>query len=170
MNKKAKLYLLILVNLAAWGYVGYKVYGALQGDDTDDFSYDTQGIKKIDIVIEKDSSTLRLNYPDPFLKNFSSPEKPVQRTSSNTPVSKLTVPQKNVSPKVETPVPVKTTEIKYLGLVKNNSSGNTTALLTVNGRSVFTKAGDNVDGYLVSEIRPESIKLSKGKNILIITK
>ncbi|MCZ8284299.1 MAG: hypothetical protein O9353_02500, partial [Bacteroidia bacterium] len=103
MGKKAKLYVIILINLLAWGYVGYKVYGALQGDDDPAFSMMSAPIKAIDDVAAEDKRSLSLDYPDPFLKggSFSTARsggskpsggssKPIADKPRNTPLSKPT--------------------------------------------------------------------------------
>ena len=68
MSKKAKLYLLIIINLIAWGYVGYRIYAALQGDSDVEFDNVKTVINKIEETKKEDSIVLSLNYSDPFLK------------------------------------------------------------------------------------------------------
>lgn len=68
MNKKVKLYLLIVVNVLAWGYVVYKIYGALKTKD--DFILETNNYKIRPVnTLKKYDAKLNLNYPDPFLKD-----------------------------------------------------------------------------------------------------
>lgn len=174
MGKKAKLYVIILINLLAWGYVGYKVYGALQGDDDPTFSGTLAPIKTIDDVAAEDKHSLSLDYPDPFLKggNFSNvrnggskpsgggSSKPIADKPRNTPLSKPTASV--------TAAPV--LNIKYLGLLKNNDKGTQTAMLNVNDRSVFAKQNDVIEGYTIIEIGKDAIRIKKGKEIITIDK
>lgn len=173
MGKKAKLYVIILINLLAWGYVGYKVYGALQGDDDPTFTGGSTPIKKIDEVAKEDQLTLSLNYPDPFLKggNFST----VRNGGSKAPVTTSGTPrQRPAQVAIAKPTPTAAAapvlSIKYLGLLKNNDKGTQTAMLTVNDRSVFAKQNDVIEGYTIIEIGRDAIKIKKGKELLTIGK
>jgi hypothetical protein len=169
MSKKAKLYLVILINIIAWGYVSYKIYGALQGDDDFELSDEKIEIKKINETKKEDTVLLTLNYPDPFLKggNFSKERKANSSTSSGS-VSKPEKPAASAKPKQDvTPV---TVDIKYIGLVKNNDKGTQTAMITVNGRSFFVNQKETVEGYTIREIGKNFITLKKGREILVINK
>jgi hypothetical protein len=169
MSKKAKLYLLVIVNLIAWGYVGYKIYAALQGDDDFELNNEKTEIKKIEVVNKEDTVLLSLNYPDPFLKggNFSK-ENRSHSTSQTSHVSNSPKPVVNLKPKQEIPQIV--TDIKYVGLVKNSDKGTQTAMITINGKSYFVKQKDVVEGYTILEVSKDFIKLKKGKEILMINK
>ena len=62
------------------------------------------------------------------------------------------------------------TEIKYLGLVKNNSTGISTALVSINGKSHLVKKGDVVDGISIKNISNESMEVKEAKKIIIVSK
>lgn len=172
MNKKAKLYLVILINLLAWGYVGYKVYGALQGDEDIELTNDRVSIKKMDEVVKEEKPFLALNYPDPFLKNgnFSN----THAVHSNSGLGNTTVKPKAPAVAAKTPtlsaVAQPTIIIKYMGLLKNNDQGTHTAMLNVNERSVFVKQNDIIEGYTITEISKDFIRIKKGKEIVTVTK
>lgn len=171
MGKKAKLYLLIIINLIAWGYVGYKVYSALQGDDDLELDRAMVSYNKITSGEKTDSVNLILNYNDPFLKNgnFSS-QKHNSHSYNNKTIASKTKHQYASVIKTPTLSVQPTIDIKYIGLVKNNTSGLQTALLSVNGKSVFVKVNDNVEGFLIKQISNESVLLTKGKEKLVIKK
>lgn len=174
MSKKAKLYLLVVINLIAWGYVGYKVYKALEGDEDIELSNKGISYNKIKTEEKTDSVKLILNYTDPFLKNgnFNYERK---NTSSNTfknqnTQTKSNPASNNVVKTTPTPTIQPTVDIKYLGLVKNNTTGIQTALISVNGKSMFVKLKDIVEGYTISEISSESILAKKGKEKIYFRK
>ena len=173
MNKKAKLYLLVLINLMVWGYVGYKIYGALQGDDDVDFNMTQAKIKPIDKLVEEQEEILALNYDDPFLKNgnFSGYYPPKHTSNSNQPKQTPVVGQpKLAKPLVANPIAILPLDIKYVGLVQNSTSGKLTALITFNGKSMIVKQNDIVEGYLIKTITAESILAIKGKEKLVVSK
>lgn len=171
MGKKGKLYLLIVVNLIAWGYVCFKVYTALQGDEDVSMNYEKTNLHKIEQTGKTENEVLSLNYPDPFLKNgnFASTSAKISSLnySSNNGAKKiLTTSIAKATPSVV----VQTIDIKYLGLIKNSEKGNQTAMLNFNGKSVFAKQGDVVDGYSVKQINNENIILLKGKEKIVLNK
>jgi hypothetical protein len=168
MSKKAKLYLLILINLIAWGYVGYRIYGALQGDDDVTFENTNTTIQKIDDVKKDDTIILSLNYPDPFLKGGNYTKEHKQTTSSTKNTTSATAIKQTV--KTASVVSSPTLEIKYIGLVKNNDKGTQTAMISINGKSYFANQKDVIDGYTVIEISKDFIKLKKGKEVIVISK
>ncbi len=168
MSKKAKLYLLILINLMAWGYVGYRIYGALQGDDDVTLETANKSIQKIDEVKKDDSIVLSLNYSDPFLKggNFAKEHKQTTSSIKNT-TSTPIVKQATKTPSV---VNSPALDIKYVGLVKNNDKGTQTAMLSINGKSYFANQKEVIEGFTVVEISKDFVKLKKGKENLLINK
>ncbi len=173
MSKKVKLYLLVVVNLLTWGYVAFKVYKALEGDEDLEFNPQNVVIKKIETKDNYVEETLKLNYADPFLKSWHSDKgaKHISGAVSNHIIGNQKEQTQINKATVKTPtVAVMSVEIKYLGLVKNNSSGAQTALLNVNGKSIFAKLNDVIDGYTISEIFPDVITVKKGKEKLSIKK
>jgi hypothetical protein len=168
MSKKAKLYLLILINLIAWGYVGFRIYGALQGDDDITFETANRSIQKIDEVKKDDSIVLSLNYPDPFLKGGNFTKEHKQNTSSTK--NATSVPTVKQSVKTSTVISPPTIDIKYIGLVKNNDKGTQTAMISINGKSYFANQKDVIEGLSFLEITKDFIKIRKGKEIIVVSK
>ncbi|MBL7937524.1 MAG: hypothetical protein JNM51_17090 [Bacteroidia bacterium] len=161
-----------MINLLAWGYVGYRIYTALQGDDDLDMNFQKTEIKKIEEAKKEDSLFLSLNYPDPFLKggNFSKERKSGSKQSNNQILnSQSKTPVLQLKPKAPEPAPV-TLDVRYIGLVKNNDKGTTTAMITINGKSYFVKQNDIIESLLIQEISPNTLKIKKGKELLVITK
>lgn len=162
-----------MINLVAWGYVGYRIYAALQGDDDLDMNFQKTEIKKIEEAKKEDSLILSLNYSDPFLKggNFSKERK--SGSGSNQSNSQTLNPQPKTpaiqKPKAPEPAPV-TLDVRYIGLVKNNDKGTTTVMITINGKSYFVKQNDIIEGLLIQEISPNTLKLKKGKEQFVVAK
>ncbi len=172
MSKKAKLYLLIIINLIAWGYVGYRIYGALQGDDDVAFESTNMPLKKINEDKKEDSVVLKLNYADPFLKggNFAKEYKvKTEHTSSHQSVNHSPKPIQVVQIKKNETAPV-SLDIKYIGLIKNNDTGTQTALISINGKSYFVKSKDVVEGAVIKEISSDYISILIGKQLSLVKK
>lgn len=174
MGKKGKLYLVLFINLLAWGYVGYKVYGALQGDDEPNLYNTSAPVKAINEKAKDDNISLNLDYPDPFLKggHFSGGHQSAHGSSAGRPASAVQSkpPQAVVAKPTATVVSAPAVNIRYMGLLKNTDKGTQTAMLNVNDRSVFAKLNDVIEGYTVVEIGPNAIKVKKGKELLTISK
>lgn len=167
MSKKVKLYILIIVNLLVWGYVGYKVYSALQGEDHNMFEYETPRINKINDVLHEDSVTLILNYADPFLKNGDNSKTKIVSNNNHTSAKTNSVSINSSKPTVNIPLSI---DIKYLGLIKNTDKGTLTALISLNGKSFFAKQNEVIDEIIVKEITNDNITILNGKEKIIVKK
>lgn len=171
MSKKAKLYLLVLINLLIWGYIGYKVYVALQGDDGNLSLQSSAPIQKITNTEAKDSITLNLNYLDPFLKGFQSEKTPHHNSSSSNSNTNNTITQKKpVVVKTPTIAITPTIDVKYLGFIQNTEKGTQTALVSINGKSVFAIKGQTIEGVLFKEISANELSIIVDKKKMIIKK
>jgi hypothetical protein len=175
MNKKLKLYLLIFINAMAWGYVGFKIYNVLRGEDEAPFETTNYILKPVSEIEKKEEQNLSLDYEDPFLKNFLSrntTSKHLNEPSnySQKQVNHLSTIAKSTVAKTNSVSAAVTLSITYSGLVKNSSNGTETAFLNINGKSVLVKKNDIVEGYLIKMIDNNSINLIKGKEKLVINK
>lgn len=169
-GKKA-VYILIPLNIAIWGFFIYRFYTAYNEAD-EPVKPEKMGDFKMEELKDSVQYQLALNYKDPFLKDV---EKPKHNSNPNSTSNSLSNNQNTAKLKttVKTPtvaVVKPATDIKYLGLVKNNTTGQTTALVSINGKSHLVKKGDVVDGISVKNISNELIELMEGKNVLSIGK
>ena len=166
-NKKA-IYILIPLNIFIWCYLGYSIYSGLKEDDLPEIS-NSSNVIKLDELKDTVAYKLSLNYKDPFLREG---EKSRGHASNNLAINNRDAAPKNIpikTPSVAANVkPV--TEIKYLGLVKNNSTGISTALVSINGKSHLVKKGDVVDGISIKNISNESMEVKEAKKIIIVSK
>jgi hypothetical protein len=169
-NKKA-IYILIPLNIIIWCYLGYSIYSGLKEDDLPEISK-AKSVNKLNDLKDTVSYKLRLNYNDPFLR-----ESEKNKTYSNlynvnngNNTANVTVP-KNTSPKVPKVEEVKPVpEIKYLGIIKNNTTGISTALVSINGKSYLAKKGDVIEGFGITNITNQVIELKEGKSTIAINK
>jgi len=160
LKGKSTLKLMIPINILIWGFVLYKVYSYFKEDDMP-FEVKTS-LSKVELQTEDSSEyILSLNYEDPFLKAES--EKVVHKQiTPSTPIK----PLKNSKP-VQ---PEAKMEIKYLGVISNQSSGIVTALVLVNGKSVIMKKGDIIEGVKLEALNSQCLTVKIGKEKLVIQK
>lgn len=148
MKNKKVTYLLLVLSIALWGFIGWKVYNA--------FNYNQPEIpmvKKEVIMADKDSITLLLNYRDPFLGKYSSGSIP----KDTLPVKKKTIvaipPQKPepTSPKMNYKGTMHVGNIIMVVLQKDD------------GKVLTIKVGDVIDGYKLTKIDDNKIILIKDR-------
>ena len=143
-NKKAT-YLLLVLSIVLWGFIGWKVYSAFDYNQPE-----IPTVKKEVIMAEKDSIILLLNYRDPFLGKYSS-----RSISKDTlPVKRQTVSV--ISPQKQAPV---SPTIQYKGVM--NVGNISMAILQKDGRVLTIKIGEEIDGYKLTKINDNNIILSK---------
>ncbi len=163
-KSKGTVYILIPLNILIWGFFIYRFYTAYNEGDIPVTNENIQVIKLDDL---KDSVQyqLSLNYKDPFLREGENNKK---THSSGTTKTNEQKPQIVKTPTVVTPKI--TNEIKYLGLVKNNSTGVSTALVSINGKSYLVKKGDVIEGVTIKNISNDNVEIKEGKNSITVSK
>lgn len=161
---KKTLYFMVPVNICLWGFIGYKIYSTF--NESDEIIPIENPIAKIKVDEDTNTYKLSLNYPDPFLK-----DEPTKKTTQNNSIASAHKPVINPSHKsTETITPTPSREIKYLGLIQNKSSGVTTALISINGKSYLIKKGEIIEGVNFESITDQIIIAKIGKEKLTINK
>ena len=157
-NKKA-IYVLVPLNIVIWVYLGYSIYDGLKQDDVPLTESGYEGFKK-EAYDGNSVYTLSLNYSDPFLKTKKAP-KVYQGNNSSENINN-TVKNYTIKPTVPT-VAKPATEVKYLGLVKNNATGAVSAIVSINGKSFVVKKGETAEGVFIKDISADLIEIKEGK-------
>lgn len=164
LKGKKSIYVLLPVNLLVWGFIGWKIFAAFQGEDVpapSDLPTAVHVLNKEDTV----QQTLALNYPDPFLKQ--EPQRK-NRSTANSAVAVQSQPM--VQKPVKVPAEEKPTRnIVFLGSIQNKSSGKMMAMVSLNGATHTLKKGDQLDGMTVKEIGSSFIELKEGKKIFRVS-
>lgn len=164
-NKKA-VYILIPLNVLIWGFFIYRFYTAYAESDLPPALPETRAMKLEEL---KDSAAYKLDlkYKDPFLKEtskshnyYNASPKPGQQQPAVKPAPV----------KAPAPVPKQIPEVKYLGLIKNNTSGLATALVSVNGQSKLVKPNETFDGILFKTFNKDSLVAKWGKERIVVRK
>jgi len=165
-NKKA-VYILIPLNLLIWGFFIYRFYSAYSNSGIP-LSETKENAIKIDL--QKDSITyaLKLDYKDPFLKET---KRERILNSSNFNINPQRQINQNTRPKqfIDTP-PKLLPDVKYLGLIKNNNTGLSTALVTVNGQSKLIRPNETIEGLVFKSFNKDSLVAKWGKERIVVNK
>ena len=142
MKKKKKTYLLLIVVLAIWGLLGFKIVGALHTDEPEqELALVSQ--KFIPTILKKrDTFSVVANYRDPFLGTM--PKSNIPKKVKKKVIKKPELPKKN---------------IRYSGLVSQNNTKNSIFFVSIDGQQhMMTKNEVVADVKLVSGTT-ESIKV-----------
>ena len=164
-GKKA-IYVLIPINILVWGFFIYRFYTAFNDFDTQDVSDKINPIK-LENLKDTIHYKLNLDYKDPFLKDVEK-EKKYNKGSTNTNNQKQ--PEKIIAVITPSVTSKQLPDIKYFGLIKNNTSGAATALISLNGQSKHVKLNDVIDGVTFKSFNKDSIVAKCGKVRIVVGK
>lgn len=166
LKGKKGIYILIPLNILIWSFFVYRFFSIYNEGN------EVQISQKINLEKEelnKDSTTykLLLNYSDPFLKQN---EFLNRKNNRNSPVqfikSEVKVFKADKKKEMQKLMP----EIKYLGLVKNSSTGYLTAIVSINGNSKLIKQNEVIDGIEFNSISSNNLVIHWNKEKIIINK
>jgi hypothetical protein len=159
-NNKLTVYILGISVALVWGIIIYKVVAALSEDDGATPTAVSAPASKEplnDHSIIKDTSTLKLNYRDPFGQHVSG------KDTAQRAVTKLIANASHINLRVERPIAkpiVNWSFIKYAGYIRNPHSKKLYALINVNGKSVMLSEGETSGDIKLIRNLKDSIKIS----------
>src|ERR1041385_5081225 len=141
LKGKKGIYLLIPLNVFIWGFFIYRFYTAYHESDQEIAT--EPKMENIGSPV-RDSAEYKLSlaYDDPFLKKGSASE---AYTFKGNEISKKQEDKNIVKPKIKQETVKLMPDIKYLGLVKNSTSGSVTAIVTINGSSKLIKQDEMIE-------------------------
>ena len=149
--KNRKLTILIVLAVGVWGTIGYKIY---QQVDEEPVEYKAIPKKFATDTVYRERYDLVLSYDDPFLK------KPAEVKKAVKPLVKQRVVKQIQKEAVQL---VNWNYFKYMGGIYNSSRKTKTASVKLGDVEHLMKEGETVDGFLLIEIRPDSLKVGFGK-------
>lgn len=158
MNLKGKktTYFLLPVVLLIWGMVIIRIF--FHGSE--DIQREPQALADV-IEREKnnapDTFSLSLDYPDPFLKR-------------NVVVYRKVAVKKKPAPKKEKKRKIKWPSVAYGGMIKNQASDLSLAMVKVAGKDKLLQEGDAIGLLQIDKIYADSIRVSYESNEKIILK
>lgn len=152
MRSKKSIYLLIAILLIVWGIIVKKIFF------TSPQSAMTVTLSERQKSIEADvSDELVLDYPDPFLKNYQSTAPSVSQPT-------VTSLPKNNSAKAKIPNP----DIVFIGKI---SLGKKSVYLFEMAKMQYDmQLGDEVNGFKLIRIYPDSVHFKSDETIFCIKK
>lgn len=159
MKNKTTTYALLGVVLLIWGYISYKIYSGIKGDDivipqTSTISKLKDTTKTVDENYE-----LILNYRDPFLNKLKQTEpllNSIQRPKINTVNSGKVVKTKPVV--IQEPIHWET--IVFKGCIKNPTTNKTIAMVQFENMQHMLAEGSEIKGLKLLKIYRDSIKVT----------
>ena len=159
LRNRKLIYLLLPLNIAIWTYFIFRFSDAF---NTADFNSQKAITPEVEIARNTDSLAyeLSLNYQDPFLKY-------VVHRNRNRPQN-LRQEHSGKRKSGDKPPAIAQPQIKFLGIIKNNSKGNTTALITLNGQSRLIRKNDEINGVKFNTITTTSLIAQIGKEKIVV--
>lgn len=165
-NPKAKYVLFPVVGLI-WGLVILRYLGFFDGgvEPAQPVAYGSGKVQVQEVTAMRDTFSLLLSYPDPFLTvavqrvavTSRLPERPLAVTRQ--PVN----PPSTEKPAIQYPM-LEWEAFTYLGTVKAAGSDSRVGLLRFKGKTLYVKPGDYVDNrYLVTQFWDDSIRIEHKK-------
>lgn len=160
MRQKNSTYLLILLAIGVWGIVGFQIFKRMQGS----LKVVRPNVHSVKLKAppKKDTFSLNLDYPSPFLIGQR-----IQKKQKITFLSSLkeSRQRRNILKEIEKEDNVDSNQIiwpqiKYLGLGKHGSSHSQTVLLSINNDIQMMDVHDVVDDLYILYAHEDSIKIN----------
>ena len=167
LKGKKSLYLLIPVVVLLWGTIMYRIFNYTSDED----QVDPISVARASKPVQNEESRkreLKLNYPDPFLKEgFSSPTTQLVPAAQSLPP---TATQQVSAAEPKSPDPF--AGLIYNGFIVKEGTDERIALLEHNNRSYLTTTGETFAGtFEVGRILKDSIQvIAAGKSTYIFRK
>lgn len=167
LRNKKSIYILIPLNVMIWGFFIYRFYSAYTESDLPQMD---PGSKVVSAKVSLNDSVaykLDLQYKDPFLKDSHSAQKLSVYNTDRT-ESKF---EKAQEPKIIKAAPTivkQAPDLKYLGLIKNKISGQSTALVSLNGQSRLIRPSEEIEGITFKSFNNDSLVARWGKEKIVV--
>jgi len=153
MEQKNTKYLLALTLVAIWGLLGFRVFNKMNPPK---LQFVDNGIVADEVkILEKDSLSLLVNYPDPFLTG---------KLESKVPINVAAIPRKTFPTAAVKVAPKKKQKIvfpklSYKGNVKLKN-GRNAALVNIEGQIMNLGLGEKYESISLVQIYEDSIQIN----------
>jgi hypothetical protein len=149
MKNKKVTYILIPLTLLIWGLIIFRVIDNFKQPQNADFK---SAVNKRDVnqYLSKDTTSLLLNYPDPFLHRNVQSGRSISTDEGS-------INGENVNLSVVTKAQVVFPLITYSGIIVNSKSKLKTGLVKIASKDYLVKEGETVDGEKILKLYPDSV-------------
>ncbi|MBN8696057.1 MAG: hypothetical protein J0L87_05970 [Bacteroidetes bacterium] len=163
MKNKKLLKFLIPFTILIWGYIGYKIYHAI--DARDNYVLTSPVYQKKKMSVSLDTFSIKANYSDPFLAEIVKERRIIKMNSDQQTNSNIQKTSSN--PQVNSRnLPI----IQYYGVIKSTKTKKQIAIISLNGLIGNYSVGDQFSGVEVLRIYNDSILLRYNKDKFYIKK
>lgn len=159
-RKKYSLYLLIPLNIAIWGYFIASFAGFFSSETSTTVKTTSGGHHT-----QKDTTNyaLLLSYKDPFLSIEKEKKRLVH--SDKTAQKNLAAGGQNTTTKVVTAT---APQIKYMGVIRNRSTGVVMGLISFKGESRIVKPKEEIEGVEFRNFLEDSMVCRFNNQIMVV--
>jgi hypothetical protein len=159
-KNKVTVYLLGTMVALIWGVIIYRIAAAAGKDDSDAVTEHSVQLPKEtldDYAYQPDTTSLMLNYPDPFRQTKPTE---VRKDTVQIPVTKLLASRPVInSPAISKPA-LNWNFIRYSGYIANAHGKKLIALVSINGKSLMLGEGELAEQVKLLKNLKDSIKVS----------
>jgi hypothetical protein len=159
-KNKVTVYLLGTTVALVWGIIIYRVAAAAGNDDSDAVTEHRVQLPKEtldDYAYKPDTTSLMLNYPDPFLQTKPAE---VRKDTLQIPVSRLLASRPVINSTVVLKPVLNWNFIRYSGYIANAHGKKLIALVSINGKSLMLGEGESAEQVKLLKNLKDSIKVS----------
>ena len=162
MENKYFKYGLIVVVIAVWGAIIYRVAGGLSGPDKPVAAVYHK--PKAEAAVVREPFVLFADYPDPFLPEADSIELVDGKKTGTAPGPAGYAP--GSAPRVEPPEPTVQSFLTYVGMIGNPAKKLKVAIISLHGKEMLMKEKEKREGIVLRKIDKEWIGVVyKGKYV-----
>ncbi len=150
MRNKKLTYILIPVVILLWGYIFYKIFWGAR--NTNEYvNYRQIKADTLTIKPEEFEYDLLVNYTDPFLKNRTVKRDAIKKQNEQTNQSRRVNTRRRRTQATRWP------NIKYGGIITNESSEKITILVEIDNSKCLMNIGEERKGVIIMHYYPDSI-------------
>lgn len=152
MNNKALVYILLSVVVGVWGYVIYRVFSAVSGDEEQIITSNRPisiAPQDLEYYTIKDSASLSLSYRDPIYNSTNVLDEEILETETINPYTS--------DPYAVYVEPEPQIDISYQGFIENESNKKRIAMVTIAGQQYMMAKGDRQQEITVRNIQADRI-------------
>ncbi|MGZ3862812.1 MAG: hypothetical protein ACXVPN_10410 [Bacteroidia bacterium] len=174
LKNKKSIYVVLPLVIAIWSYVGYQIYDMFKGEDFVETGIGSLPPKMTPDTQYEDTFVVFNNYKDPFLgesgkelraENSFKAENYSGNHSVNAPASKnYKIQNVKAAPVNEWP------QISYSGIIKNQTTSKSVAIILINGKTYTLNQGEEREGIKLLSFSSDAIHLLRGKEKRTFTK